>query len=107
MLGLTVGAVVSGALVEFGPQPRHLIYLVAAGVPLVCAGLIATCPETVAPTAGAWRSLRPEVGLPAAVRSLLQVAAAVFLATWATGAFYTRSPSDTADLPSSSRCSPS
>ena len=40
------------------------------------------------PTPGAWRSLRPRVRVPARVRHLLPVAAAVFLATWATGAFY-------------------
>ena len=40
------------------------------------------------PTPGAWRSLRPRVRVPARVRHLLPVAAAVFLATCATGAFY-------------------
>src|SRR3954451_17761066 len=32
MLGLAIGAIASGALVELGPWPRHLIYLVAIGV---------------------------------------------------------------------------
>jgi MFS family permease len=50
--------------------------------------LIAISPETVAPTPGAWQSLRPTARVPARVRHLLPVAAAVFLATWATGAFY-------------------
>lgn len=40
------------------------------------------------PTPGAWRSLRPSVRVPTRVRRLIPVAAAVFLATWATGAFY-------------------
>ena len=31
MLGLTVGAIASGALVQFGPWPRDLIYLVCVG----------------------------------------------------------------------------
>ncbi|MFC7656431.1 hypothetical protein ACFQV8_08010 [Pseudonocardia benzenivorans] len=34
------------------------------------------------------RSLRPSVRVPARVRSLVPVVAAVSLATWATGAFY-------------------
>jgi MFS family permease len=88
MLGLAVGAVASGALVQFGPWPRDLIYLVAVGLLLLSAVLIAVSPETVTPTPGAWRSLRPRVRVPARVRHLLPVAAAVFLATWATGAFY-------------------
>src|SRR3954465_5659235 len=88
MLGLAVGAIGSGALVQFGPWPRQLIYLIVAGLLLLSAALVAVSPETAAPTPGAWRSLRPRVRVPARVRHLLPVAAAVFLATWATGAFY-------------------
>ena len=88
MLGLAVGALGSGALVQFGPWPRELIYLVAVCFLLLCVALVAVSTETVIPTPGAWRSLRPRVRVPARVRHLLPVAAAVFLATWATGAFY-------------------
>ncbi|HEY4200336.1 MAG TPA: MFS transporter [Devosiaceae bacterium] len=88
MLGLAVGATASGALVQFGPWPRELIYLICAGLILLSAALIAISPETAAPTPGAWRSLVPRIGVPARVRHRLPVAAAVFLATWATGAFY-------------------
>jgi len=88
MLGLTVGAIASGALVQFGPWPRDLIYLVCIGFLLLSAVLIAISPETATPTQGAWRSLLPRVRVPAPVRHLLPVAAAVFLATWATAAFY-------------------
>src|SRR3954447_962173 len=88
MLGLTVGAIASGALVQFGPWPRDLIYLVCVGLLLLSAALIAISPETATPTPGAWQSLVPRVRLPSRVRHLLPVAAAVFLATWATGAFY-------------------
>jgi MFS family permease len=58
------------------------------GMLSVSAVLIAISRETVARTPGAWRSLRPSVRMPAGVRGLLPVAAAVFLSTWATGAFY-------------------
>lgn len=88
MLGLTVGAIASGALVQFGPWPRELIYLVCAGLLLLSALLIMVSPETATPTPGAWRSLLPKVSVPGRVAHLLPVAAAVFLATWATGAFY-------------------
>ena len=88
MLGLTVGAIASGALVEFGPWPRELVYLVCIGLLVLSAALIAISPETASPTPGAWRSLRPTVRVPRHVAQLLPVAAAVFLATWATGAFY-------------------
>lgn len=88
MLGLTVGAIVSGSLVQFGPWPRDLIYLVTVGLLLLSAALIVISPETAKPAPGAWRSLLPRVGVPARVRHLLPVAAAVFLASYATGAFY-------------------
>jgi MFS family permease len=88
MLGLTVGAIASGALVQFAPWPRELIYLACIGFLLLSAVLIAISPETAKPTPGAWRSLLPKVSVPARARHLLPVAAAVFLATWSTGAFY-------------------
>jgi predicted MFS family arabinose efflux permease len=88
MLGLAVGAIGSGALVQFGPWPRDLIFLVCIGLLLLSVALIAISPETVTPTPGAWRSLQPRVRVPARVRHLLPVAAAVLLATWAVGAFY-------------------
>jgi MFS family permease len=88
MLGLAVGATASGALVQFGPWPRELVFLVVIALLLVSLALIVVGPETVTPVPGAWRSLRPRVHVPARVRSLLPVAAAVFLATWAAGAFY-------------------
>ena len=88
MVGLAVGAIAYGALVQFGPWPRDLIYLVCIGFLLLSAALIAISPETATPTPGAWRSLLPQVRVPAGVRHLLPIAAALFLATWATGAFY-------------------
>ncbi|WP_415853616.1 MFS transporter [Sinomonas sp. G460-2] len=88
MLGLAVGAVASGALVQFGPWPRDLIYVVDIALLLLSAVLIAASPETVALTPGGWRSLRPNVRIPVGAGHLLAVAAAVFLSTWATGNFY-------------------
>jgi MFS family permease len=88
MFGLAVGAVGSGALVEVGPWPRGLVFVVITGLLVVTTVLIAVSPETVTPAVGAWRSLRPQVRLPARVTHLVPVASAVFLATWATGSFY-------------------
>jgi MFS family permease len=88
MLGLAVGAIASGALVQFGPWPRDLIYILVIGLLLLSAALVAISPETVTLSPGGWRSLRPRVRVPVRVRHLLPVAVAVFLGTWATGAFY-------------------
>jgi MFS family permease len=88
MLGLALGAVTSGALVQFGPWRRDLVYLVVIGLLLLSIALIAVSPETLPPKPGALRSMRPSVRVPARVRHLLPATAAVLLATWATGAFY-------------------
>lgn len=88
MFGLALGAIGSGASVQFGPRPRDLIYLIAVGLLLVSAALIVISPETAAHTPGAWRSLRPKIQVPAHTRHLLPVAAAIFVVTWSTGAFY-------------------
>jgi MFS family permease len=88
MVGLTVGALGSGALAECGPAPRTLVYLVAAGVLVACMALIVAASETVARAPGALAALRPQVRVPAAARGLLPAASATFVATWALGGFY-------------------
>ena len=88
MLGLAVGAVASGALVQFAPWPRQLIYLVDIAALVVSIVLVVLSPETVRRKPGARRSLLPSVRVPARVRHLIPVTAAVLLSTWAVGAFY-------------------
>ena len=88
MVGLTIGALGSGALVRYGPHPRSLIYLIDAALLALCALLVAVSPETVARTRGAQASLRPQLRVPAAARRFLPVASATFVATWALGGFY-------------------
>lgn len=88
MVGLTIGALGSGALVQYGPHPRTLIYLIAAALLVGCALLIAVSRDTVERRRGAKGSLRPELAVPSAARRFLPVAAATFVATWALGGFY-------------------
>lgn len=88
MVGLTLGALGSGALAEYGPAPRTLIYLIAASILAACGALIAVSRETVSRTTGAIASLRPQIRVPPAARALLPAASATFVATWALGGFY-------------------
>jgi MFS family permease len=88
MIGLTVGALGSGALVEYGPVPRMLPYLAVMAVLFACAALIAASRETVRRSPGALASLRPKLMLPKGARRLFPVAACTFVATWALGGFY-------------------
>jgi MFS family permease len=86
--GLAAGALGSGALVQFGPAPTHLVYgLLMAG--MVLAGLVvALMPETSARRRGAMASLRPRVGLPARLRPEFFAIVPILVASWALGGLY-------------------
>jgi MFS family permease len=88
MVGLTIGALGSGALVQYGPHPRSLVYLIGAVLLALCALLVALGRETAERTGGAAASLRPQLRVPPAARRFLPVASAIFVATWALGGFY-------------------
>ncbi|MBK0420352.1 MFS transporter [Leucobacter sp. CSA1] len=88
LIGLTIGAVGSGALAEHGPAPERTPYLAVAVCLAVCAALLVTSPEPVARRSGVLASLRPQVYLPHRIRPLLPAAIAVFCGTWALGGFY-------------------
>ncbi|OYQ91270.1 hypothetical protein B9P90_28010 [Citrobacter freundii] len=88
LVGLTIGAICSGALIEYGPMPRTLPYLAVLAVLFICALVITACRETVARNPGALSSLRPTITLPRSARRLFPVAGCTFVATWAFGGFY-------------------
>ncbi|MCW2994687.1 MAG: transporter, partial [Conexibacter sp.] len=88
-LGLAAGALGSGLLVEYGPDPLRLVYWLLVGVfALAVAGILAM-PETVIPSGPGWSSaLRPRVGVPHPVRGAFLTAAPILVATWALGGLY-------------------
>jgi MFS family permease len=88
MLGLTAGAVSAGLLVEYGPAPRVLPYLVVVAALCVCAVLIALSRETVVRRPGVLASFRPQFMLPQRARRLFPVAVCTFVCTWSFGGFY-------------------
>jgi MFS family permease len=87
-VGLAIGAFGSGALVEYGPFPRQLVFLIAAALLLLGVLAIALSPETAERTPGALRSLRPTIHLPPAARRFAPASAAIFVSTWAFGGYY-------------------
>ncbi len=88
MVGLTIGALGSGALVEFGPYPRTLSYVVVLVGLALCTVLMLLSSETVARAPGLLASLRPKFSVPQAERRVFPIAACAFVATWAMGGFY-------------------
>ncbi|WP_405058628.1 MFS transporter [Kribbella sp. NBC_01505] len=91
-LGITIGAVLAGVLVEFAPLPRQLVFWILTLVFLLLAGLVWLVPERVhapsTPRESIWRSLLPRVGLPAAVRPVFFGLLPSICATWALAGLY-------------------
>jgi MFS family permease len=90
LLGLAAGALGSGLLVDYGPDPLRLVYLILLGLFLVAAAGVPALPETVSPTTrGGWhRHLRLRVAVPSDVRGAFASAAPLMVATWALGGLY-------------------
>ncbi len=84
-LGLAVGALASGALVQYAPDPRVLVYAVLGVLFVVLLAALPLVPESGRFRAGALASLRPHVSVPAAARPAFRRAAPVLVATWAVG----------------------
>ncbi len=88
MVGLTIGAIGTGALFEYGPFPTHAGYVLALIGIAICAVLIFLSDETVARKSGLVASFRPDMRLPHAERHVYPVAAATFCANWGYGGFF-------------------
>lgn len=87
-LGVALGAMASGLLVDHGPRPLTLVYLLF-GVLLMGSVLgVLVSPETSPPRPGGWASLRPALAIPVRLRGLFGCAIATFVASWAVGGLY-------------------
>jgi MFS family permease len=86
--GLAAGALGSGLLVQYGPDPLHLVFWVLIAV--FALGLVAmpVIPDPVSRTPGWLHSMRPEIGMPPAARSLFVASAPSLIAVWAVGGLY-------------------
>ncbi len=91
-LGIAIGAVLAGALVEFAPRPRQLVFWILAVVHLLLAGLVWLISERSRPDSTSresiWRSLRPSAGLPPGTRPAFFALLPSIGATWALAGLY-------------------
>lgn len=85
---IPLGALVSGALIEFGPAPRQLGFTSIAVALSVCALLIFACPESGRRRPGALRSLAPRVYVPTGAGRAVLAAGSALVATWSFSSFY-------------------
>ncbi|RZI95889.1 MAG: MFS transporter [Variovorax sp.] len=88
MIGMAVGALGASALVQFAPEPMHLVYEVLLAVMLVQGVLALRLPETVTRRPGALRSMVPSAHVPPAARPILWRVLPLNTAGWALGGFY-------------------
>jgi len=86
--GLAVGALGTGALVQFGPAPTHFVYELLLGGMVVAAAIVAWMPETSSRRAGGLASLKPRVGIPPRLRAEVLALVPVFVSSWALGGLY-------------------
>ena len=88
MAGLGAGALVSGLLVQYAPDPLHLVFWLLAAVFAVAVIAMLAIPDPVGRRPGWVRSLRPEVAVPPSVRSLFVASAPSLIALWAIAGLY-------------------
>ncbi len=88
MLGTALGGILAGSLVQYLPQPTHLVYAVMGAVFVLQGVAVVFVSETAERRPGALGSLRPQLSVPAPVlRPLLLVTPAI-VAAWAVAGFY-------------------
>lgn len=88
LAGLALGGVGSGVLVQYGPDPLHLVFWLLTAVYVL--GLAATpvMPDPVERRPGWLRSMRPEIGVPPPARPMFAASAPSLMAVWAVGGLY-------------------
>ncbi|MFI2707532.1 MFS transporter, partial [Nocardioides sp. CER28] len=86
--GLGVGALLTGAAVQFTPDANALVFGVLAVVMVVGFGVVALTAETATARPGALRSLDPRITVPAPARRELLGGIPVHLPGWMLGAFF-------------------
>jgi len=83
--GLGVGTVVSGVLLQYGPRPTRLVFVILTWAFLGLAATARAVPETVRPVPGAVAALRPRVSVPPAARGAFARALPTMASTWMLG----------------------
>ncbi|MDZ7862977.1 MFS transporter [Acidovorax sp.] len=88
MLGMSIGALGTSALVQFAPTHTALVFELLLALFVLQTLAAVFLPETVVRRPGAWRSLRPRIAIPASSRATLVRILPLNTALWALGGFY-------------------
>jgi MFS family permease len=88
LAGLATGALGSGALAEYGPDPLHLVFWLLIAVYALAFVAMFVMPDVVERKPGSLRSMIPQVGVPQVARSQFAATAPSLIAIWALAALY-------------------
>lgn len=99
LVGLALGGLGSGLLVEYAPAPTRLVYVLLLAGFAVVAVVLTQLPETAQRRPGARASLRPRVRIPTGLRGEVLAIVPALAASWALGGLYlSLGPSVAAEL---------
>jgi MFS family permease len=86
--GLAAGALGAGLLVQYAPEPLHLVFWLLVSVFALALATMGLVPD-VAPRRSGWlQSLRPVLGVPPQARPVFIALAPSLIAVWALGGLY-------------------
>jgi MFS family permease len=88
LLGLGVGGLGTSALVQYAPEPTHLVWWLLLGASAAAAVAVLSIPETTPGRPGVLAALRPRVAVPRQARGTLAVALPCMIAAPALNGFY-------------------
>jgi hypothetical protein len=88
MAGLGGGALASGLLVQYAPDPLQLVFWLLAAAFAAAVVAVLGIPDPLGRTPGWVSSLRPEIAVPASVRSLFVASGPSLIALWAIAGLY-------------------
>jgi MFS family permease len=83
--GLAAGALATGLLVQYGPDPTRLVFWLLLGGFALAALTVAAVPETVEPVSPWRHAVRPRFAVPRGLRSPFVAAIPSMAAAWALG----------------------
>jgi MFS family permease len=86
--GTATGAIGAGLLVQYLPDPAHLVYLILLGIFIAQWIGVALMAESATPKPGALAALRPRISVPASLRGPVLAAIPALIAVWSLGSFY-------------------
>jgi len=88
LVGLALGSLGTGALVQLAPAPTKLVFALLLAGTAVAGVVVARIPETSARRPGAVASLVPILGVPARLRADVYALVPIIVAQWALGGLY-------------------